>query len=124
MELQDCACWDEQCQSGQFDTETVSARRSGSTVERIDAWTCRDCRNRWLRLSVEDEEHPGWSAWYRGLVTDEQVRSGADLSQEKAMELLGSMRWHYFGGAYYRSSGDRSAGAVPIARRQPALRAA
>ena len=124
MAAQDCQCWDEQCQSVHFEIEPVSTTRNGPSVDRVELWTCNSCATRWLRLTVEDEANPAWSKWFRGLVPADAAPAHAEISPEEALELLGSMNWHYYGGAYYRSSGDRSGGPIRAAQREAALQAA
>ena len=105
-----CACADEQCSLVACDISSIGNERSGSVLRHVDLCTCRMCGASWLKFRLEDESSPGWNRWYRGFIDAEDVTG---LEFGTALEILASLPWHFYGGAYYRSPGERSSGPVP-----------
>jgi len=61
---------------------------------------------------VESEESAAWGKWYRGLIDSE---SAEQITPETAAQRFRNLPWHFYGGPYYRTSGERSFGPVHIA---------
>jgi hypothetical protein len=112
MELQfDCDCMEEHCRVGAFEVSEVWAGREQDLVIRIDLWRCMECRRHWLRYSQVDEQSPSYGKWYRGAI---EAGEAAELTEEVAKNLLAAMPWHFYGGPYYRTSGEFANGPIPV----------
>jgi hypothetical protein len=106
-----CECQDQECGRDIFEFINIGTRHSEGMYTSVDLWCCRECATMWLRYTAEDENRPGWGKWYRGAIADEDIDVDA-LTIEKATEIMSQWEWHFYGGAYYRTSGERSAGPV------------
>ncbi len=109
--LEYCDCQDQECGRDIFEFINVGSRSSEGIYVTLDLWCCRECATMWLRYTSEDENRPGWGKWYRGLIADEDIDVDG-LTIEKALGVMARWEWHMYGGAYYRTSGERSVGPV------------
>lgn len=107
-----CICLDAQCRPDAFETTRVDLYRTEGWLHTIDLCRCAQCGRLWLRYSLDHEASTGWGRWYRGLVAAEAAES---LTPESAGALFGRLEWHFYGGPYYRTSGERSYGPVHVA---------
>lgn len=107
----DCTCMDEQCRSEAFESREITTDRLRELLSRIELQSCRRCGRYWLRYTLVDEANGAWGKWYRGLIAQE---AASDLTPERARELLASMKWHFYGGSYYRTAGEYSSGPVVV----------
>ena len=105
-----CICADEQCSMVACDISAIGYERTDSVVRHVDLCQCRLCGSSWLKFRLEDESSPGWNRWYRGFIDAEEA---TELDFATALEFLAGLPWHFYGGAYYRSTGERSSGPVP-----------
>ena len=113
MELQcDCDCMEEHCRVGAFEVSEVWAGREQDLAVRIDLWRCMECHRYWLRYSQMDEISPSYGKWYRGAI---EAAEAVDLTEGDARGLLASVPWHFYGGPYYRTSGEFANGPIPVA---------
>ena len=112
MELQyDCDCMEEQCRIGAFEVSEVWSNREGGQSTRIDLCRCLECHRYWLRTALVDESSPALGKWYRGAI---EPAEAIDLTEDTAKTLMASMSWHFYGGAYYRTSGEYAGGPMPF----------
>ncbi len=112
MELQyDCDCMEEQCRIGTFELTEVWSERADGFNERVDLCRCLTCDRYWLRYSLVEESNPSFGYWFRGAM---EPAEAIDLTGYRALALLGALPWHFFGGPYYRSSGEYANGPAPI----------
>jgi len=112
MELKmDCDCMEEHCRVGAFEVSEVWSGRERDQSMRIDLWRCMECHRYWLRFSQVDESSPSYGKWYRGAIEPDQA---VDLTEEDARALLSSLPWHFYGGPYYRTSGEFANGPIPL----------
>ena len=105
-----CECQDEQCPLSQFETESIARAHIFDVCIDMQLWRCSACSAEWLHCSIDDAANMGWTRWYRSPaepVPDERTLESA------AEEMMGAP-WHYYGGPYYRTSGERTFGAPPL----------
>ena len=88
-----------------FDTRSIGIDETHLRFGEVSVDTCRACGAMWLRYSVEYEAFTESGRWFRGLVSPEEVRS---LTPERAETVLQGLAWHFRGGSYFRTSGERS----------------
>jgi hypothetical protein len=65
---------------------------------------CKKCGREWLRYLYENEAFTKSGRWYCGLITPEQAQ---EVTANTALALLASLSWHFYGGSYYDSTGQR-----------------
>jgi hypothetical protein len=106
----DCDCMEEHCRVGAFEVSEVWSGRDQQLAMRIDLWRCMECHRYWLRYSQIDESNPTCGKWYRGAIEPSEA---TDLTEEGARALLVAMPWHFYGGPYYRTSGEFANGPIP-----------
>lgn len=112
MELKmDCDCMEEHCRVGAFEVTEVWSGREQQIAMRIDLWRCMECHRYWLRYCQIDESNPTCGKWYRGAIEPEQA---VELTEADARMLLADMPWHFYGGPYYRTSGEFANGPIPM----------
>ncbi len=115
-----CTCLDEQCGSDQFDVTPVSTQRNDGMVNRMEVFTCQECGRHWIHYSTDHEARAGWGRWYRGL-----MESGPEeVTEEEGYRVLESLPWHFYGGTYYRTAGEKSMGPVRLRMQETWLQAA
>src|SRR5438045_2556636 len=118
----DCDCWDEECGRDIFEFINIGTQHSEGISVTADLWCCRECATMWLHYTSEDDSKSGWGKWYRGLIADEQIDMDA-LTVEKAVDIMSRWEWHYYGGSYYRTAGERSSGPVTFRSTEDAQQA-
>ena len=118
---QDCNCLDEQCGKDSFEVKGLTAYRNEGMVNILDVCTCKECGSHWLWYSIEDEQRAGWGKWFRGLLPSGAVEG---LTADEAFAILEDLTWHFYGGSYYRTAGERSPGPVYVSSYEPLAKAA
>lgn len=114
----ECVCMDEQCRSDAFEVLEIASEHDGGIHVKVELWCCLGCDRFWLRFSTVDEASGAWGKWYRGIIPTEAAR---DISADSATALFRAMSWHFYGGSYYRSAGERASGPIPIVPLERAL---
>ena len=76
------------------------------TVER-----CQSCGRYWLEYRVEYEAFTASGRWFRGEIDAETARQ---VTPASAVETLGGLEGHFFGGSYFGHSGRWSSGPVRL----------
>lgn len=116
---ENCVCTDEQCPAFDFAWERIGTQRDGFGAWQVSRLRCLTCGSAWLRASMEDDAAPAWARWFRAPIPDD-LRG---YTVESALEELGRASWHFYGGRYYGTAGERSSGAVPVPQASEALAA-
>ena len=116
----ECLCRDEQCpvtqlefpkDSGEGDQSEAQTRKHFADVGvAISLRICVECGSKWLHCAIDDSANAGWNRWYRCPAPE----SLGKWSFESASEALMDSDWHFYGGPFYRCSGERAFGPVPI----------
>lgn len=116
-----CPCMDEQCSKDAFEISELTAFRVEGQLTTLDVCRCGECASSWLWYAIEDESRAGWGKWFRGLLPP-----GAEegLSVDEAFSILEDLPWHFYGGSYYRTAGERSPGPVYVSSCEPLAKAA
>jgi hypothetical protein len=117
----DCVCLDEQCSKDEFEITSLTVFRVEGMVNTLDYGSCKECGSFWLWYSIEDESRAGWGKWFRGALP-----SGSEdgLTADEAFAILEALPWHFYGGSYYRTAGERSPGPVHVSSCEPMAKAA
>jgi hypothetical protein len=75
----------------------------------ISVEVCCDCGRHWLRYFHEVEAFTGSGRWYLGAISPGQL---AELTVDRAREILEGLDWYYYGGSYYRGESGRMTGPI------------
>jgi hypothetical protein len=70
---------------------------------------CGDCGRHWLRYFHEVESFTGSGRWYLGVIALAQL---ADLTADRARDILAELDLYYYGGSYYRGENGRMSGPI------------
>jgi hypothetical protein len=117
----ECPCLDEQCSKDAFEITDLTVYRMEGMVNTLDVCECKECGSFWLWYSIEDENRAGWGKWFRGLIPP---GANEGISPDEAFAILEDLPWHFYGGSYYRTAGERSHGPVRVSSCEPLAKAA
>ena len=84
------------CHVGVDETE---GRYADVSVER-----CNRCGQRWLRYHYEVEAYPRSGRWYQVAISEAEAVA---VTATTAVAMMCRHRWHFRGGSYFNSAGDR-----------------
>lgn len=101
------------CYSPPFDCAFVSTPigidMTNGRYGEVSCETCALCGTKWLHYFVEYEAFTASGRWFRAPISDEAL---ATLAPEQAVAFLEQQPWHFLGGSYYQSRGQRSTRAI------------
>lgn len=107
----DCLCMTPPFHHTDFDAVSIGIDDINNRFGEVSILTCKKCRRKWLHYFMEVEGISESGRWYRGLLSRrqaEEVRPGT------AVGMLRDMKWHFFGGSYFRSTGIMREGPLII----------
>lgn len=85
-------------------TDETNGRFGKVTIEK-----CNYCNSFWLHYFVEYEHRSQSGRWYRGLITEKDLKS---ITPENSIDYLKSIDWHLYGGSYFQTTGKRGSGGI------------
>jgi hypothetical protein len=94
-----------------FDSESIGVDETNCRFGEVSVETCKTCGSKWLRYLVEYEAFTGSGRWYRGLASPEMLQS---LTPERAVAALAGLPWYFYGGSYFKSTGQRGVGPLSV----------
>ena len=109
--MSECRCMTPPFYFLDYDSQSLGVDETNGRFGEVTIETCKECGKKWLRYFVEYPSFSESGRWYRGLVTPEIVKL---VTPERALELLASLPWHFYGGSYFRSTGRRGTGPVMV----------
>ena len=101
----ECRCRTPPFRATDFDAEVVGVDVTNNRFGEVSVDTCRCCGSKWLTYFVEYEGFTESGRYCRGLVSPEALQG---LTPERAVAVLQGLDWHFRGGSYFRTSGERS----------------
>ena len=110
--MSECRCMNPPFHFFDYDSQLIGVDKTKGRFGEVTVDTCTACGRKWLHYLLEQESFSESGRWYRGLVTQEMVET---LTPEQALNLLGSLPWHFYGGSFFRTTGRRRSGPVFIA---------
>ncbi len=105
----DCRCFTPPFSYTDYVSEPIGIDMTNQRCGEVSLETCKHCGTKWLKYLVEYEAFTASGRWFRGLITDVQL---ATFDPQNAVPFLEQMPWHFVGGSYYSSRGQRSTGAI------------
>ena len=94
-----------------FDTQNLGVDETNGRYGDVTIESCKACGSKWIQYLVEYEAFSSSGRWYRALISDEMLES---VTPQNAVELLSTLPWHFFGGSYFRSTGQRGTGPIHV----------
>ena len=94
-----------------FQSTPVGIDETNGRFAEVSIETCRHCGTKWLRYLVEYEAFSESGRWYRGRLTAEMEQA---LTPERAVAMLESLTWHFYGGSYFRTTGQKGVGPLCV----------
>src|SRR3954466_9628779 len=104
-----CVCMTPPFHYTDYDTTDIGVDETLGRFAEVTVETCKRCGALWLRYFYEIEAFSESGRWYRGLVTAEALQG---LTPERAPAVLSALSWHFYGGSYYQTTGQRGKGAI------------
>lgn len=87
-----------------FETKVLGVDQAIRWSGDVSMDRCKKCGREWLKYLYENEAFTKSGRWYLGLITPEQAQ---EVTAGTALALLASLSWHFYGGSYYDSTGQR-----------------
>lgn len=109
--MSDCRCMTPPFRHRDFDSEVIGVDETNLRFGEVSVETCKACGSTWLCYFVEYEAFTESGRWFRGLVSPAEIQS---LTPERAVAVLQGLAWHFRGGGYFRSTGQRDAGPLAV----------
>lgn len=104
MPSDDCRCMSPPFWYRHFDTKDLGLDKTTGWLGEVSIERCKKCGREWLNYLYENEAFTKSGRWYRGLLTPEQARQ---VTPGTALATLAALRWHFRGGSFYDSTGER-----------------
>jgi hypothetical protein len=109
--MSECRCLTPPFQYLDFNSEFIGVDETHGRFGEVSVEICKACGSKWLRYLVEYEAFTGSGRWYRGLVSSEELQS---LTPERAVAVIEGLSWHFRGGSYFKTTGERGAGPLSV----------
>jgi hypothetical protein len=109
VSLHYCRCYSPPFRQNDFLSTPLGIDKTNGRFGEVSVETCAHCGKTWLRYVVEYEAFTASGRWFRGPISQAEI---AGLSPEEAVPFLERLSWHFKGGDYFSSSGQRCSGAV------------
>lgn len=107
----ECRCWTPPFRATDFDAEVVGVDATNLRFGEVAVDTCKHCGSKWLTYFVEYEGFTASGRYFRGLVSPEALQG---LTPERAVAVLQGLDWHFRGGSYFRTQGERASGPMRV----------
>jgi hypothetical protein len=102
--MNECKCMTPPFNYTDFDTKFIGIDETNGRFGEVSVKTCKLCGSEWLHYLVQYEAFTASGRWYRGLVSQEILKT---VIPETAVEILERLPWHFFGGSYFKSTGQK-----------------
>jgi hypothetical protein len=87
-----------------FESTDVGVDTASGYFGEVRIERCRKCGREWLKYLYEQEAFTKSGRWYRGLLAPGQAR---EVTADTALDVLAGLPWHFYGGSFYDSTGQR-----------------
>ena len=106
-----CLCMNPPFDYRDYEEKEIGRDETNGRFGEVTLKTCKHCGALWLHYFVEYEAFTASGRWYRGLINEETAQK---VTPENAIEILGSLEWHFVGGSYVQSTGFKSSGDIDV----------
>ncbi len=100
-----CGCFDHPQGFDRYEIREVGVDFRYGEVE---VWTCKQCKQPWLRYLYEQEAFSKSGRWFMGPIPD--VLAGT-LEGARAIDILTGLQWYFRGGSFYDGAVTKNKGA-------------
>jgi len=107
--MSECGCYIPPFDYQDFVSTHIGVDKTNGRYGDVSLERCVHCGTKWLRYLVEYEAFTASGRWFRAPISDEVL---ATLTPEQAVPFLERQPWHFSGGSYYQSRGQRSSGPI------------
>lgn len=107
--MTECECNNPKSGLAIFDSLRIGIDEERGRYGEVSLLRCARCGSLWLHYRVEYEGTTGSGRWYRGPVSE--LIAGRATPQN-AVEIIRRLPWHFYGGSYFRTDGERGAGDI------------
>ncbi len=89
------------CQNPPFFYLNFDTRDLGRNEEygEVSIEVCKQCGSKWVRYSIEDEQHSRSGRWWRAQILNDE--DGLVLTAGNAKEFIERQEWCFAGGSFY-----------------------
>lgn len=109
---EDCHCMTPPFHSIFFEIKSIGLDITNDRYGEVSLQRCRKCKSLWLVYFVEYEAFSKSGRWFRGLISEEDAKT---MESEDAANYLEKIDWCFYGGSYFKTSGDiRNDHHIPI----------
>lgn len=74
---------------------------------------CIHCGRNWIKYHVEFESFSYSRRWYKGIVSEEDLRQ---ITPENAIGCIEKLDWYLYGGSYFSNYGKMGSGKADVDR--------
>ena len=107
--MNECRCYSPPFDYRDFVSTPIGIDTTNGRHGEVSSEVCAHCGTKWLHYFVEYEAFTASGRWFRAPISDEAL---ATLTSEQAVPFLERQPWHFSGGSYYQSRGQRSSGTI------------
>lgn len=100
----DCSCSEPPFSHSDFESRSVGIDETGGRFAEVSVEVCKSCGQEWLHYFYEYEAISGSGRWYRAMISHDEA---AGVTSATAVQLLGRRNWHFRGGSYFQTTGQR-----------------
>ncbi|MEM1309320.1 MAG: hypothetical protein AAGF98_07445 [Cyanobacteria bacterium P01_H01_bin.153] len=109
--MKDCHCMTPPFHYTHFDSQYLGVDETNGRYGDVSIETCKACGSKWIHYLVEYEAFSSSGRWYRALASAETLEMAIP---QNAVDLLSASPWHFFGGSYFHSTGQRGTGPINV----------
>ncbi len=104
-----CVCFSPEFDYQDYVSTPLGLDMTNQRYAEVSVKICRYCGTRWLHYLVEYEGFSGSGRWFRGVLAEQDQ---AAITPQNAAAYLEGLEWHFCGGSYFRSRGQRCTGKI------------
>lgn len=73
--------------------------------------TCKHCKQKWIKYSVQYESFSESGRWYKGKVKESKAKS---ITPQNTIDYLEKLDAYFYGGSYFKSEGKEGKGKLDV----------
>lgn len=111
MNKDNCKCYYPPISGLEYTRDFIGTDMTNGRYGEVTIDKCTSCNSLWLHYFVEYEEFSRSGRWYRGLISQEDLKN---ITPENSVEYLKTVEWYIYGGSYFNSTGKIGSGKVNV----------
>jgi hypothetical protein len=104
-----CKCFIPPVHYADYTVSYIGVDETNGRFAEITLQTCIHCSTKWLIYLAEFEGISKSGRWYRGVITEKELKN---IEPEEVVAYLEGLDWFIFGGSYFSSTGMYGKGNV------------